>query len=263
VKDDTTFWKDLILEASRLDYGEPVPNVDDQFLKVWSSHYACIAAMASPRSRFLEIGAGYGVLAAGLGELAGGPVWATEHPSRSYLFRPRYRAFLEGRGVLLVAHDLREGLPFRPGIFAQVYACDVIEHLFPEAALSLLGEITRVLAPGGELILSTPNLNRLANWVRLLRGHSVNPPPEIQRIGDTFGHIREFAPKEIALLLERRGFRTVRQTFGLNPYFTVEAFGGYNIFSPRAAKIVNRLTALVSRLLPAAADEMYVLARRL
>jgi SAM-dependent methyltransferase len=263
VTGDTTFWKNLILEASRLDYGEPVPDVDDRFLEVWSSHYACIAAMASPRSGLLEIGAGYGVLAAGLGELTGGPVWATEHPSRSYLFRPGYRAFLRARGVLLVAHDLGEGLPFRPGIFAQVYACDVIEHLFPEAVMNLLEEIARVLVPGGELILSTPNLNRLANCVRLLRGHSVNPPLEIQRIGATFGHIREFAPKEVALFLERRGFRTVRQTFGLNPYFTVEAFGGYNVFSPRAAKILNRLTALVSRLLPAAGDEMYMLARRL
>jgi len=259
---EKAFWADLMHEMSEIDYGESIPDLDDEFVSIWSSHYARIAGMAKPRSPILEIGAGYGVLAAGLAQVSDGHVWATEHPSRKYLFQKGYLGFLRERKVQLIAQDLKEGLPFKSGTFQHVYCCDVIEHLLPQDILVLLEEIVRVLADEGEIILSTPNLNRLANWTRFVSGHSINPPLEVQKVGATLGHIRELAPKEIDTLLRRHGLRPVRHAFELNPYFTIESFGDYHAFSPSIGKFINRMTALASRLFPRVADEMYWVARK-
>ena len=257
------FWSELIMKAAHIDYGEALPELDDQFLSVWSSHYAHIAVMTKPKAPLLEIGTGFGVLASGLGQITRGDIWSTEHPSRAYLFREAYRDFVREHGVRLVANDLVDGLPFSTGSVAQVYLCDVIEHLSYKDGTAILDEIVRVLPPGGELILSTPNLNRLSNAIRFFKGHSVNPPFQVQQCGDTYGHIREFAPREMAMLLRRHGMEPKRCTFGLNPYFTADAFGEENIFSPKAVRMINRLTGLFARFFPSVGDEMYILACRL
>jgi SAM-dependent methyltransferase len=252
----------MMLRAAEIDYGAPVPELTTKFLSVWSGHYSLIAALTDPKPPVLEIGAGYGILAAGLGERLKERVWTTEHPSRDYLYSRSYRQFLEDRGAFLVAHDLREGLPFRSGSFMTVYFCDVIEHLLPADIMKTLGEVSRVLRPEGELILSTPNLNRLSSLVRFLKGHSINPPLNVSKAGETFGHIRELAPKEVDRLLADFGLEPVKRLFGLNPYYTSEAFGDYNIFSPHQAAIINRITAVLFRAAASIGDGLYVLARR-
>lgn len=57
-------------------------------------------------------------------------------------------------GIRLVAGDAL-ALPFRAGHFDVVTAFEVIEHLDDPSIL--LGEVKRVLAPGGLALLSTPN----------------------------------------------------------------------------------------------------------
>lgn len=249
-------------EAAHLDYGSPLPELDKQFLSVWSSHYARIADMTVPGKTILEIGAGFGILAAGLGRIGGRKIWASEHPSRSYLFQQEYQNFMNQNNVLLIANNLSEGLPFSDRVFSQVYFCDVIEHLFFQDVNKILPEIFRVLSDEGELILSTPNLNRLSNIFRFFMGYSVNPPFQVEKCGDTFGHIREFAPREIDRLLRGFGLEPIRYKFALNPYFTAEAFGAENIFSPVQAKIINRLTSVCSKFFPRLGDEIYLVARR-
>jgi ubiquinone/menaquinone biosynthesis C-methylase UbiE len=48
-----------------------------------------------------------------------------------------------------------EELPFDTGAFDAVVCCDVLEHVTDE--LAALNELYRVMAPGGTLVLSTPN----------------------------------------------------------------------------------------------------------
>ena len=48
-------------------------------------------------------------------------------------------------------------LPFQDGSFGQVIFADVIEHIEKGTEMRGLSEIYRVLAPGGVLVLSTPN----------------------------------------------------------------------------------------------------------
>lgn len=259
---DTFFWQKLILEASKIDYGEPLPNLDKTFLSVWSRHYHRITSLASIHAPLLEIGAGYGILAAGLAVQTSGPIWATEHPSRKYVTKEDYRQFLAARGVHLVLQDLSEGLPFQSESFQQVYCCDVIEHLLPGVLDKALSEMSRVLIPRGELIISTPNLYRLGNLFRFFTGYSINPPACVQQIGNTWGHIREFTMKEVRSLLESYGFETLECVFERNPYFTADAFGHENVFSNRTAQWINRINHVLRGITPCLGDEMFLLSRR-
>ena len=56
--------------------------------------------------------------------------------------------------VDLLIGDLRK-LPFAGGTFTKAFSLDVLEHLSPEALRGMLGEASRVLAPGGALFIYT------------------------------------------------------------------------------------------------------------
>ena len=55
-------------------------------------------------------------------------------------------------------HDVRNGLPFPDATFEAAYALHILEHLTPGEATSLVGELYRVLKPGGLVRISTPDL---------------------------------------------------------------------------------------------------------
>lgn len=55
--------------------------------------------------------------------------------------------------------DLSKSLPFEDASFDVVVLQEVIEHL--PCHLSIVSELSRVLKPGGTLLLSTPNLHRI------------------------------------------------------------------------------------------------------
>lgn len=84
-----------------------------------------------------------------------------------------------------------ESLPFRSGAFDVVTSFETLEHLSgPER---FLDEVRRVLAPGGLLLLSTPN----ALFTRPVEGRPRNP-----------FHVHEFTPDELRRSLALR-FSTV------------------------------------------------------
>jgi SAM-dependent methyltransferase len=63
-----------------------------------------------------------------------------------------------------VVHDLRElPLPLEDGRFAEVVCQDVLEHL-PDWP-SLVGEIHRVLRPGGRMTMRSPHFTSRAVWL--------------------------------------------------------------------------------------------------
>ncbi len=65
--------------------------------------------------------------------------------------------------------DLMRPLPYPDGAFDLVVLCEVAEHLPTE--IPVVAEIGRVLAPGGRLVLSTPNVARLhSRWHFLFTG---------------------------------------------------------------------------------------------
>ncbi len=62
--------------------------------------------------------------------------------------------------------DLRKRLPYDDASFDVVLLVEVIEHLSDHQAA--LGELSRILKPGGVLILTTPNIMRLNSRVHFL-----------------------------------------------------------------------------------------------
>jgi len=135
------------------------------------------------------------------------------------------------RGVDVIEHDLEQPLPMPPASFEAVHACEVLEHLFNTDGF--LRELRRVLVPGGVLILSTPNLNSLANRVRVVCGR---PLPMWGAFPDDRhgGHIRVLNREKAEELLSRTGFRASIVT-GIN--------------QPRWARVLDRAPSFSEMLL--------------
>lgn len=72
---------------------------------------------------------------------------------------------LPGNGVRVdVAHDITERLPFDDGSVDRVYMGHVLEHVDFDQLVPVLGEVRRVLVPGGEGCIVGPDVG---NTLRL------------------------------------------------------------------------------------------------
>jgi SAM-dependent methyltransferase len=106
----------------------------------------------------------------------------------------------EERGITPVEADVSEPLPFPDETFDAVVAGELLEHLgFPE---TLVGEVLRVLEPGGSFVGSVPNAFNVQRRLRFLRGK----PPEADPT-----HLRMFSDEQIRALLT--DFEDVEVTF--------------------------------------------------
>lgn len=101
----------------------------------------------------------------------------------------------------------RDTLPFEDETFDVVLLCEVLEH-FTNDPLRALRQLHRVLKTGGRLILTTPNVARLANVVRLIEGG--NPYDPYSGFGPYGRHNREYTRQEVVQLLEYLGFQIER-----------------------------------------------------
>ena len=119
----------------------------------WANRFYAILARryGEPGTRLLEIGSGLGHL---VGQL--------EKSFETIATDVNPWALRKSRELAIrTAHmtSSAEGLPFNDGVFGVVIIKHVVEHLtHPENAIF---EIGRVTAPGGVLILATPNLSSL------------------------------------------------------------------------------------------------------
>ena len=96
----------------------------------------------------------------------------------------------------LIRGDALE-LPFADASFDRVMSICAIEH-FDDGARAL-DEMARVLAPGGELVMSADALTLAEQWPRLYRAHC-----ERYHVKRTYSH------GELAALLGQRGLRCDR-----------------------------------------------------
>lgn len=137
----------------------------------------------------------------------------------------RMAAEARSYGIEILEHDLEEPLPLPDGCVDAVHACEIIEHLFDTEGF--LKEVHRILARDGVLIMSTPNLNSLANRFRVLFGL---PLPMWGAFPDDRhgSHVRILNRAKVIQLLHRTGFRP-------------EVITGVN--QPRLARILDRVPA--------------------
>jgi len=109
-----------------------------------------------------------------------------------------------------VLHTPDDGLPFGDGEFDCVVAIDVLEHLDDDQRF--LGELRRVLRPGGRVVVTVPNGDPklLANRIKWRLG--MTP--------DVYGHTRAgYTVAELRDTLEQADFASISDS-GYSRFFT-------------------------------------------
>ena len=144
-----------------------------------------------PGARILDVGCGYGHLAAALA--------AAGFRAEGVELSPIGVRHARSLGVA-VRQGTLEAAAFPGEAFDAVTAYYVIEHLDDPAAF--LREARRILRPGGALLLRWPQSAPLVRWCRLL-GVRID-------LFDAPSHLTDFTPESLKALLERKGFEAVR-----------------------------------------------------
>jgi len=134
--------------------------------------------------------------------------WASRHGARAYgvdISEPtvvQARAAFDREPLHAAIADIRD-LPFRAASFDAIYSMGTIEHFRdPERAL---GEMARVLGPGGRAIVGVPN--RHDPFLRPLLAAA------LQAVGlYAYGYERSFSRRALRAMVERAGLEVVAET---------------------------------------------------
>jgi SAM-dependent methyltransferase len=98
-------------------------------------------------------------------------------------------------------------LPVEDNSFDFIFCLEVIEHL--TVTSYLIEEMYRLLKPGGYLIVTTPNLSRLGNRIKLMFGRSILELATKEVLEEAGGwrlHFREYTMSELMYLFENENF---------------------------------------------------------
>jgi methionine biosynthesis protein MetW len=119
------------------------------------------------------------------------------------------------QGMFTTVMDLNSSLSYKDNTFDTVTCLDVIEHVLDP--VSLLTEISRVLMPGGQLVLTTPNIRYFRNLYKLIfKGKFPHTTP------DTFvwggGHLHFFTRADIKNIFKKAGFKRIEFFINQNQF---------------------------------------------
>ena len=152
---------------------------------------AFLRPMLSPDAVFVEVGCGDAAVtqavAAHVREAVGIDVTSAlvDHAGAPANFR-----FMRTDGTALALAD---------GMADLVYSNQLMEHLHPDDARQQLGEIIRVLRPGGRYVCSTPNRLTGPHDISCYFGHEPRG-----------FHLREYDHASLAAMFRDAGFRSTR-----------------------------------------------------
>jgi len=153
------------------------------------------------------------------------------------------RAECDERSDVLLGNGL--GLPFADASFDVITSFETLEHLHERA--TFLAELSRVLKPGGILLLSTPN----ANYSQPVNGIPANP-----------FHIHEYTPDELRgeltakFEIEKFFGQTLDPATGIPPFYeaqkrlpkdaaTQARLVGWKIFNKIPFSLRERLSEMI------------------
>jgi 2-polyprenyl-3-methyl-5-hydroxy-6-metoxy-1,4-benzoquinol methylase len=162
-----------------------------------------LAGLASGRGlRILDVSTGIGFLPVILRHLSL-QVIATE-------LEPSLARFARSHGVQILPYDVgRSSPPVSQAPFDTLIFAEVLEHL-KQPPVAVLTELTSLLRPGGTLLLTTPNIARLAHLEALAAGENFLEPfsediPEGGDPTDYVEHVREYSIREVVDAVENAG----------------------------------------------------------
>ena len=201
------------LEEYILGFSHSSPLMEDYVLlhRKRLVHTLQITPPGGPQDRVLELGCYLQLTPAlrkylGYGEVRGsyyGPAGQTNCPATASITGEVFSCSID----LFDAE--RDRFPYPDGHFRTVLCCELIEHLSTDP-MHMMAEINRILVPGGSVVLSTSNITSLRSVHAVLHGyhpgvfHTYIKPDEEGKVDPR--HSREYAPREIARLMEAAGF---------------------------------------------------------
>lgn len=121
-----------------------------------------------------------------------------------------YRAPADEAGVkFTVCNLLEDDPPSFKGAFDLVILAEVVEHL-PVPPYLVLSKVRGWLKPGGMLLLTTPNLFRPRNVVRMMLGRDPFDTFMLPRDGVSLGHQTEYSARHLGWHVREAGFTLER-----------------------------------------------------
>lgn len=118
-------------------------------------------------------------------------------------------------------------IPLEDGSVEFIFALEVVEHLVSPS--HLFAEAFRICAPGGYLLVTTPNVTRIGNVFKLLIGRSNFDrltAPDYENPEDEWRpHFREYTMAEVGEFFRRAGFQVVERhwTIAEDTYYNVKS----------------------------------------
>ncbi|MGH9773491.1 MAG: methyltransferase domain-containing protein [Candidatus Acidiferrales bacterium] len=165
------------------------------------------------RHRLLDVGAGEGyLLSLLLGSLARLP---GSNPSETLFACDLHPENFKVPEIRCERWQAGQPLPFAAESFDAVTCLETIEHI--EDQFQLVREFSRVIRPGGRVLVSTPNVLNLNSRLRYLHSGFLtlfDPLPlQVPDPVHLAGHIHPVGFYYLALMFSRAGFRQVRAHF--------------------------------------------------
>jgi 2-polyprenyl-3-methyl-5-hydroxy-6-metoxy-1,4-benzoquinol methylase len=160
-----------------------------------------IRMVPRPLGRILDIGCGPGLTGAALMNLGAAEVWGIE---RDAALAEEARSRVTRVEQIDLEKDPTEGLPL--GFFNAILYADVLEHLVDP--WRVLAQQRELLAPGGSILLSIPNVRNLRVMLPLIVQGRWDYVDEglLSR-----GHLRFFTTRSMRSMIEGAGYRIVEQ----------------------------------------------------
>lgn len=162
---------------------------------------------------------------------------------------------ISGKQVVISNIETRK-LPFKDNYFDLLICSEVIEHLTRDGKKIIAG-LTKVLKPGGWLILTTPNVNSLKRLIQRIMGQET----EVSRPGTSvyFSHNHEYSPRELQALMDSipnlmtKGVQTISFYLPWRERVRRQVTG---------IQAIKRVILLLEKLIPAWRDSLLVICQK-
>lgn len=146
--------------------------------RAYNAAYEHIGSSLCADSAILDCGAGTG----GTFDLISNRYGLSPSQYRGIEWSSRRVEEGRNRGLNIVQSDLNMGIPDESGAYSCVYALSVLEHLLNPCRF--MKDCYRVLRPGGQLVLLTPNISTYFTAMLILLGKmpSSGPHPDSDQL---------------------------------------------------------------------------------